>query len=178
MMNSVCRLMLAASHVRRPESAAALKSRWNTLRSDQGQSGRRATAGIPRTPLPCANLMNSGQVSVQRPSNPRGYQMKCPIPSEGNSSPSFQWVSPLTLPPDSFCQIFMPTARRWAPFRVTPRGGAVRAPVRSGFRITFSSVFGAGEQALRSRLAARRRQRSCMTHYNVQARVSATASRS
>ena len=35
--------------------------------------------------------------------------MKCPIPIEGNCSPSFQCVRPVIFPADSFCQIFFPT---------------------------------------------------------------------
>ena len=31
------------------------------------------------------------------------------MPSEGNSSPTFQWVSPVTFPPDSFFQIWFPS---------------------------------------------------------------------
>ncbi len=34
--------------------------------------------------------------------------MKWPIPIDGNSSPSFHVVSPLKVPPDSFCQILRP----------------------------------------------------------------------
>ncbi len=62
--------------------------------------------------------MKSGQLSWKRPLKPAGYQIKCPMPSEGNSSPTFHAVSPLSVPPDSFCHIFLPMAAFWADVRL------------------------------------------------------------
>src|SRR5262245_35880785 len=42
---------------------------------------------------------------------PKGYQLKCPIPSDAKRSPSFQLVRPLILPPHSLYQIFTPILR-------------------------------------------------------------------
>src|SRR6056297_3198636 len=46
--------------------------------------------------------------------------MKCPIPREGKSSPTFQEVSPSTVPLHSFFQIFFPIAAASAWERVIP----------------------------------------------------------
>ncbi len=62
------------------------------------------------TPCSLQYAMNSGQVSVKGPLCEAVYQMKWPMPNEGNSSPAFQVVSPSTEPPHSFCQIFLPMA--------------------------------------------------------------------
>ncbi len=107
MMKSVCNVTVVESHARKPLNRVPLKSFWNSAFDLQGLCRSIATAGgfAPRCR---ANAMNEGQLSSNRPLNPAGYQMKCPIPSEGNSSPAFQVVNPLTVPPHSFCQIFRP----------------------------------------------------------------------
>jgi hypothetical protein len=38
--------------------------------------------------------------------------MKCPIPSDANASPSFQEVSPATVPSHSLTHTFLPTRAR------------------------------------------------------------------
>ncbi len=49
------------------------------------------------------------------------------MPSDGNSSPAFQAVRPATVPPLSFCQIFLPILAFW--FALNPSAaGAAGAP--------------------------------------------------
>ena len=48
------------------------------------------------------NSKREGNDSWKGYSFPSGYQRKCPIPSEANSSPSFQAVRFSVFPPHSF----------------------------------------------------------------------------
>ena len=80
--------------------------------------------------------------------------MKWPIPIDGNSSPAFQVVRPSTVPPHSFCQIFLPMAAFWAPLSELAAGLAAAWVVSE-----------AGPQAARARLHKTMKRKDCTTAY-------------
>ena len=111
MINSACSEAVASKNVLSSRICSSCCAALNAARFGQGLSGSvEFCSHLGNTTCRCLrNNSSCGKVSSKISCCPAPYQIKCPIPSEGKSSPAFQLVKQAGLERHSFWNTCRPS---------------------------------------------------------------------